>query len=84
MKAKSSNASALLHADFQGLVYKYVHVVPENATCASHLRDPFGFQANRHEVVARFPSPQPLCCASSVPLSRKGRGASSCDLRSSI
>ena len=76
MKAKSSNASALLHADFQGLVYKYVHVVPENATCASHLRDPFGFQANRHEVVARFPSPQPP--------SRKGRGASSCDLRSSI
>jgi hypothetical protein len=76
MKAKSSNASALLHVDFHGLVYKHVHVVPENATCASHLRDPFGFQANRHEVVARFPSPQPP--------SRKRRGASSCDLRSSI
>jgi hypothetical protein len=76
MKAKSSNATALLHVDFHGFVYTHVHVVPENTTCASHLRDPFGFQANRHEVVARFPSPQPL--------SRKGRGASSCDLRSSI
>ena len=58
MKAKSSNASALLHADFQGLVYKYVHVVPENSTCASHLRDPFDFQITLHEVIARAVLPR--------------------------
>ena len=58
MKAKSSNATALLHADFQGLVYKYVQVVPENTTCASRLRDPFDFQITLYEVIARAVLPR--------------------------
>ncbi|AMS32463.1 hypothetical protein AEM42_08875 [Betaproteobacteria bacterium UKL13-2] len=58
MKAKSSNATALLHVDFHGFVYKHVHVVPENTTCASHLRDPFDFQITLYEVIARAVLPR--------------------------